>query len=487
MNKQRVKHTRRTFGPLLALSALVFSTLGVADVNLPSIGEPVDLVISPAEEKKLGQAFMAQARKELDIVYDAETNYFITSLGNRLLNASNHGSETFHFFTINDSRINAFAVPGGYIGINTGTILSAQNESQLAGVIAHEIAHVTQRHIAHRIKEANKQNLPLAAAILIAVLGGIQNSTATQAALSAGIAASAQNSINFTRKNEYEADRIGINLLAQAGYSPNGMAEFFSILQTQNNRYGRESIEFLRTHPLEQNRIAEAQNRAALLSSGNHVINTVDFQLIQARLQWLLSNERERAFHLQSINGTGRTTPTLSDSYRAALTAIQSGESKEAKLFIQALKKTYPENLLIRLLEAEGVARLENFQQGEILFEALLKTYPEFSPAIWRYAEVLIDEKSPAKAYQYLASYTRSFDQVPAQFFQLQAKSAGLANNRTASLESLADYHIALNQIEDAINQLKYALKTTQPGSADYERITAKLAILKNGQLPSKP
>jgi len=175
------------------------------------MGEPADNALSPIEEKQLGAQFMRQIRSQMPLVRDVSVTEYIQVLGERLANASGKTSEQeFTFFVINDSQINAFAIPGGYVGVNVGLIQAMQHEEQLAGVVAHEVAHVTQRHHARAFALGNQYSVRTAATILAAVLIGQASAEAGQAALAAGMAATQQSAINFTRTNEIEADRIGI-------------------------------------------------------------------------------------------------------------------------------------------------------------------------------------------------------------------------------------------------------------------------------------
>ena len=192
-----------------------------AEVELPSIGSPVDQVLSPRDEARIGAELMAGARNQLDLNRDPEITGYIRRLGERLAKPVREGPpDGFTFFIVHDPRINAFAAPGGYIGLNSGLVLAAGNEAQLAGVMAHEMAHVTQRHIAKALAATQRNQYKTLAAVLAGLILGGQNPEAAQAAITGGIAAEAQRQINYTRSNEYEADRIGIGILTQAGYDP---------------------------------------------------------------------------------------------------------------------------------------------------------------------------------------------------------------------------------------------------------------------------
>ena len=225
----------------LLLALLIFvSGAGADDINLPDMGSPADAILSNSDEAQLGRMIMRE-------------------IGSRVVAQANDGDHAFTFFVVEDERINAFALPGGYIGVHTGLIEATRNEDELAGVIAHEVAHVTQRHIARAIHANSRQSILSTAlmlgAIIVAAAGG--SSDAVQGAMAVAQGTAAQAQINFTRSNEYEADRVGIAALADAGFDPYGMASFFEVMSRQTTTSpDMRAPEFLRTHPVTTARIA---------------------------------------------------------------------------------------------------------------------------------------------------------------------------------------------------------------------------------------
>ena len=201
--------------------------LAVSTLDLPDIGDSTGAILSPEYERRLGQAFLNHVRRHTPILDDAEIETYIQSIGYRLVSNSDNNVQQFTFFVINDALINAFAAPGGIVGINAGVILNSDTESELAGVMAHEVAHVTQKHMARGAEAQSKMSLPMMAAMLGAILVATQNPEAGQAAIAAVQGGAAQAQINFTRANEKEADRIGMQLLTRSGFNPRGMPGFF--------------------------------------------------------------------------------------------------------------------------------------------------------------------------------------------------------------------------------------------------------------------
>jgi len=250
----------------LVIAAVVFiSGAGADEINLPDMGSPADAILSTNEEAQIGRAIMRDIRNSGQVVEDPLVNEYINEIGNKVAAQTNDGDHDFTFFVIEDHRINAFALPGGYIGVHTGLLEATRSEDELAGVLAHEVAHVTQRHIARAIHASSRQSLLSTAIMLGAIIAGAAggSSDVMQAGMAVAQGASAQQQINFTRSNEHEADRVGISALSDAGFDPYGMASFFDVMSRQNSRAPDERApEFLMTHPVTSSRIAEARDRA---------------------------------------------------------------------------------------------------------------------------------------------------------------------------------------------------------------------------------
>ena len=250
----------------LLLASLVFvSGAGADDINLPDMGSPADAILSNSDESRLGRMIMRDIRRSGQVVEDPLITEYINEIGSRIVAQANDGDHNFTFFAVDDERINAFALPGGYIGVHTGLLDATRSEDELAGVIAHEVAHVTQRHIARAIHANSRQSILSTAlmlgAIIVAAAGG--SSDAVQGAMAVAQGTAIQQQINFTRTNEYEADRVGIAALADAGFDPYGMASFFEVLSRQTTTSPEmRAPEFLRTHPVSSARVAEARSRA---------------------------------------------------------------------------------------------------------------------------------------------------------------------------------------------------------------------------------
>ena len=268
--------------------------------DLPDFGSPADAALSKNKEAQLGRGVMLQLRNAGVVVEDPQLTEYIGTLGSQLASHANNGEFDFDFFLVNDDRINAFALPGGFIGVNSGLILASDTESELAGVLAHEVSHVTQRHIARSIYDSQRTSLVSMAAMLAAILLGAASDSsgeAMQGVVGASQAMAIQRQINFTRANEYEADRVGMEVLSSAGFDPNGMSSFFEKL---GKRYGASTQyipELLQTHPVSTERVAEARMRARQLPQ-TKATDSMAYGLAKARLRALNAPTPEAAMAL---------------------------------------------------------------------------------------------------------------------------------------------------------------------------------------------
>jgi len=255
--------------------------------ELPDIGNPANTTLSLEDEYKIGLMIVRSMRDAGQIVDDPEINEYLQSLGMRLASQAPEGAHRFTFFAVRDSDINAFALPGGFIGVNAGLVKATRSEAELAGVLAHEIAHVTQRHIARSVQNAGRANLASAAAMLAAILIGATTGLPSDAVLGGVTAAqglAAQSQINYTRANEAEADRVGIGILAAAQFDPMGMPEFFGTMQQRTGSGGRNIPDLLRSHPVTSERIAETRDRASHMPRPRTPDST-SYALIRDRLE----------------------------------------------------------------------------------------------------------------------------------------------------------------------------------------------------------
>ena len=449
---------------LFSISA--FTVVTVAYANLPTLGDPTLDSFSSKQEQQLGLAFYRSLRANLVFIDDLQINYYLNSIGQRLASHSDAAGDKFHFFIIKAPTINAFAGPAAYIGIHTELILEAKNESQLASVLAHEIAHVSQRHLARAFDNSGQSTALTIATLLAAILIGSQDTQAGQAVLMSGIAGSQQSSINFTRSNEYEADRVGIGILADTGINPQGMVEFFEILLEQSPDGG---IEYLRTHPLSSNRVSEAKNRLDKKTEDLPKDN-LDFQFTKARLIILLSKQPE--YYLDDeVVGDG-----LIGQYQKALAAIRL---QKADLAIQILSQHLEKHQhpWIRLALAEAYSSKKDDKKALEILSALANLYPGYLPVTIAYVQALNQNKMQDKSITILKKQLQINDYG---IVHESLAKAYFANGQiSAALESTGNQYARQGYIELAIQQYNNALQQENISKSTKQRLEAAKKELK--------
>jgi len=461
----------------MLLSALCIPMMISAQQNLPNMGEPADSALSPLEEQQLGAQFMRQIRARVPMVRDVQLEEYIQSLGMRLALASGKADTTgFTFFIIADEQINAFAIPGGYVGINSGLIEVMEYEEQLAGVVAHEVAHVTQRHHARAFATGNRASLSAAAAVLAAILIGQASPEAGQAALAAGLAATQQSSINFTRSNEIEADRIGIEILANAQYDASAMAESFSILRRRNSlNTSAGQLEYLRTHPLDNNRIAEASDRAAGLRDQKRV-DQIDFQLFKARLRVLTT--RDSGQLMRTATARFKRKSDVGSAYSLALLHLRSNNLESANTWLEKLEKQAPSHPMAEMLRNEILEADGRGQSSRKRLTALSELYPDRYSIVEKLLEQQIKTRRLADAMDTANRYLRDASNPNPLAWRQLASIQQQLGDQASSHESLARYFEGLDELERAMRQLELALQQVPEASQDQLRLRAGLKAL---------
>ena len=403
---RRAWHPRQPLALLLA--ALLACTpavppplAGIAHAQgLPDLGDSSQVALTPAQERRIGDAVVRQIRAAGAYLNDPEVNDYLNELGYRIVNASPDAKQDFEFFAVPDPQINAFALPGGYIGIHTGLIVLAQNESELASVVAHEISHVTQRHMARMVDNQKNTMLLQIAGLVLAILAaqaGGGGGQGVQAAIAGSQALAAQQQINFTRDNEYEADRIGFNRLVAAGFDPNGMAAFMERLQRANRYVEGNAPSYLRTHPITYERIAEAQAR----SQGRpykQVPDSLDFHLVRALLKSYQGEAREQVVSFEVALRDKKYNNEVAERYGLVAALVRNKNIPRAKVELAKLEKIAPAHPMIEAMAGNVLMAAGEYAAAAARFETALQRYPNKKQLVYDFPEALIKGNRPAEA-----------------------------------------------------------------------------------------
>lgn len=510
----------RRFAPrlLTALLAacLAFGAGAQEDIRLPDLGSSADSLISPQDAKDYGAAMLRQMRSMDMVVDDPLLDDYLNDLGYRLVAGSDKPKDHFTFLLVKDPEINAFAAPGGYIAVNSGLIAITRSESELAGVIAHEIGHITQNHL-QRAFEDSKKDAPLMALVLLGAIaaGASSHSGDSPAAvLAAGQGLIAQKSINFTRKDEIEADRVGIRTLANAGFDPTAMASFFERMQDtlRTGAGGTDVPELLLTHPVTLSRISDAKSRAGALlvqqklrPSGSTLVRSqwekttapivyvkdptalaiaapkgsLDTYALMRERTRVLAGDAAKLIHYYdaSFKMPGFDSPANRYGYALALT--RSGMGAQAAAQLQPLLAAHPGNLVLELAMAD--AQLQAGQRAEALarYSHLNTRSPRNRAVALAYARALTNGGDTSQATAAAALLRPLLDDAEEPGVYLgYARASDKAGDSVRAGEAYADASYLSGRPFDAMEQLKRLLKREDLDYYARARIQARIADL---------
>ncbi|MCW8945371.1 MAG: M48 family metalloprotease [Sedimenticola sp.] len=447
------------------------------EIALPDIGNPSGNILTPAEEQRLGQAFMRSIRNTMPVIQDPLLSAYIQSLGDQLVNANNDALGSFEFFLINSPQINAFAGPGGYIGVYSGLLTTTESESELASVIAHEVAHVTQKHLVRTYDAVKSMSLPAAALAIAAVaIGAATNNSDFAVAAAAGVQAGMiQREINFTRSHEEEADSIGIQTLAAAGFDPTAMPVFFSRMGKASRLYDNGKLpEFLRTHPVTTNRIADAYGRSDSYPYKQRS-DSLGYHLAKERLRVLAFNDAREGieFYSQTLKD-GRYRNEEAHQYGYLLSLMGNREYAKATELATLLTDLRPGQIEYLVAKAE-LEKLEGKPElGLKTLESGLTGHPGNYPLSIYLAQALLDSGKPQAVTPLLEKLLEGHPQN-ALIYKLLAQAAGDAGKKTQGHRYLSEYYYHTGALKEAQMQLEIALKDRNLSYYESAKMAARL------------
>jgi beta-barrel assembly-enhancing protease len=444
-----------------------------AGSDLPELGSPAAAVLSQNDEYRLGAMVAKQLRDQNAILEDPEVSEYINSVGLRLASQSAEGGKNFQYFVIKDPQINAFAVPGGFVFINAGTVLASSTESELAGVMAHETAHVTQHHIARMIRNQQQASITSAAAILAAILlGAIGGGQAIEGGVAAAQGLAVQQQINFTRDNEWEADRVGIGYLAGAGFDPNGMGQMFETMSRHEGLAVTYIPAMLIDHPMTTDRIAEQRARAAQFPprTGH---DSVGYSLIRERVRVLISTG-DLDVAGQYAYKLSHGEDNLGNRYGRALALMNGNHAEEAVKILQPLVEEHESLTLLHAALGQAQARAGHTKEALRTFERAEALFPRNVPVTVRYAETLMTAGRPGDAHNMLLDLFNNVPPTPDQI-RLTALAASAAGDPGDAYFYMGEYQIAGGELNLAAQQLVLALASPHISQIQRQRYQARL------------
>lgn len=457
---------------LLAGSPLLVEASEPETWTLPDIGEPADQILTPQQERHLAKVLRAKLYGELPISEDPEANSYLKALAWELAH-KNDLRQKFDILLVEHNVINAFAMPGGVLAFYTGLLLEARTESELAGVIAHEISHVTLRHSVRRYQKLEDSHLSTLGLVAI-VLAGLVDTSSVLSTAYLSQAVVAQANLNYTRHHEQEADRVATQYMAAAGIDPHGMSKFFEILVSRGGLSYDDDMVYLSSHPTSPSRLAEARSRADQYQ-GEFRADSESFHYIRQRLASLLARPEDRLRQDQSKQSAGelRTSPW---KYGVAVSHQRRGEHAEALEILNSLHPETAEAMLwVELARAYSYEKTGNRDKSLEMLDILSEKHPANYAVEWYRIQNYMAAGDGATALKLARARVRRGVDEP-QTYRLVAEAANLDQQPVAAHMALADFHIRRAEYGQAENQLRLAQAQVKASSANQARIDARRA-----------
>ena len=460
---------------IVAWLAPLVPAQGLHAAELPDMGSPAQAIISLEDEYRIGRMIVRGLRDSDQILDDPEVAEYIESLGQRLSSQAQEGRQRFGFFVVKDNGINAFALPGGFVGINSGLLLETHSEGELASVLSHEIAHVTQRHIARSVAEQSRTGLVSTAAMLAAILLGAAagGGDMAMAGMAAAQSIAIQNQITFTRENEIEADRVGISFLAESGFDPHAMPAFFETIGRRAGVSEGMVPEMLRTHPVSTARISESRSRAQQYE-GPYKPDSLSYSLTRERLRVLSTPAGKNALDYYTAVVTNEADASPAQRYGMGLSLLAAGRAEAAVPIFTALLNGDQTVIQYHTALGQALAQAGNEKAALSTLDAARSLFPRNVPVTVRYAEALMLQGDAKRAHQVLLDLFNNVPPTPEQA-RLIARAANSAGDVADSYYYMAEYHLMSGDLPLAINQLKMALDVPELTPVQRSRFQARM------------
>ena len=470
----------------LVIVLQIASPVALHAEGLPDLGDSSDASLSEPQERAIGKRIMLEIRGDRAFVEDAELKAYIGNLGNRMIAASrgttNDNRRDFEFFLLNDESINAFALLGGFVGLHSGLVLTSTTESELAGVIGHEIAHILQRHQS-RGADAQKsgalvQLLGLAVAIMAARSNSSSANQATEAALATTAALQYQNQLNYSRDFEREADRLGIQIMARAGFDVTGMVGFFERMLRANRHNEGKAPGYLQTHPLTTERIADMQNRVDGMTTGFRAVGTesLDYRLAKAKLRTIGSNPNDAVRYFRTTISEQTVLRNRADVYGLAYSLMRARDFAAAEKELNSIRTSgTPPHPWLENLAAEIQAGKRNWPEALRLYRAGMQAFPEHRALLYGYLDTLYEAGQTDKALLDVNEKLKNIQDDP-RLYEIAAKGYERKNKQHAQHRSIGEAYFHQGNLIGAVEQLEIAVKAKD---GDFYEISSAEARLR--------
>lgn len=458
------------------MMVLPLTSLHALDIALPEMGDSSGALVSPQQEYNIGQSFFWRLQQSVDLIEDPEVNNYLQSLGYRLVANSDSPSLPFTFFMVPDPSVNAFAAPGGFIGMNSGLIMTSQTEDEVASVLAHEIAHVTQRHLLRSFEQSKHMSVPMTVAMIAAALLGAADPQIGTAAVMAVQAGGIQAQINFTRTNEREADNLGMLTLVRSGFDAQAMPTFFERLQQSSRFYTSSAVpEFLRTHPVTSSRIADARGRAVTYPLKRQLGDNLQFYLIREKLRVMAAKDLKQLTRLYvDALDSGNNINNTATRYGYSLALAAQGDYTQARTVLQSLIDQDKDRLSYQLALADLEIAVGRLPAALMIYDNNQKLYPDDQALTLNQVSALLKANFPEKAVPLLQTQ-RMLGTSSRQLYKLLSQAKAAMGEKSQSHSWLAEYYYSSGRLEQAADQLRIAADFSKGDEYQLAKISARL------------
>lgn len=445
------------------LLLLCLSPLAIGE-GLPDLGDVSQATLTPVQERQIGQQSMLQIRLSRQFLDDSEINDYLNQIGDRLVENSTEPSLNFEFFAVDDYTVNAFAMPGGFVGVNTGLLLITQNESELASVLGHEISHVTQHHYARMLSGQKGDTMASMAAIALAILAARNNPAMGEAAIVGTQARAIQKELDFTREHEQEADRLGLRLMEKSGFNTHAMPEFLERLQHATRLLEGNAPNYMRTHPITSERIADIENR---ISKQPYLLlpDSLDFQLVRTKLIAAQKTTADAVSYFDHALTDKKFGNPVAQRYGLILALLRSNDVARATREMQVLRSQVEDNAMVETLEGRVKQAANNDADTLAFYRTAVQNHPHHRALVYAYAEELLQTNQAQAASKLLGEKISNYPD-DTTLYQLQARSFAKLGKNLEEHQALAYSYAWQGNLLAAIEQLELA---KQAGGSFYQ------------------
>lgn len=458
---------------LLLTACLLLTPVAFAE-GLPDLGDYAQSVLTPQDERRIGEEVMREIQGSGELLNDIEIADYLGAVGYHLAANSSDNRQAFTFFVIQDRTINAFALPGGFIGVHTGLITNARSESEMASVLAHEIGHVVQRHIARMVAQQKRDTIPSFAMLALGILLARANPQLAQASITATQAGLVQKTLDYTREHEREADRVGLQILEKTGFDTRAMPAFFETLMKGTRFSDGSAPSFLRTHPLTTERITDMRNRVEQ-TPYRQVQDSLEFHLIRAKIRALEGTPSETVRYFENGLAEQKYSMETAQRYGLAIALMRDQRTDDALTEIEKLRAQTVRHPMLDNLAAKLMLSRNRNAEAMDLYRSALNLFPKHRGLIYGYAEALLAQYQPEQAIKFLEDKQQTFP-GDAYLYDLKSQAYTQQNKNLLRHQAQGEAYFRSYNLQGAVEQMELAVLS---GDGDFYQLSIAEARLK--------